>query len=139
MDDLIKRQAAIDAVRELYIQSPKINNDIVYDTAIDQAHDALVNLPSAQPQRKMGKWTVKEGELGFWDVCSVCRKIIFHKTPLYNFCPNCGADMRNADEIARDIMHEAIEHSVWSDTVNVDEMHRVVNDKYADMRGEQDG
>ena len=48
-DDLISRQAAIDAVRELYIQSPKINNDIVYDTAIDQAHDALVNLPSAQP------------------------------------------------------------------------------------------
>ena len=49
-DDLISRQAAIDAVRELYIQSPKINNDIVYDTAIDQAHDALVNLPSAQPE-----------------------------------------------------------------------------------------
>ena len=48
--DLIDRQAAIDAVRELYIQSPKINNDIVYDTAIDQAHDALVNLPSAQPE-----------------------------------------------------------------------------------------
>ena len=48
--DLIDRQAAIDAVRELYIQSPKINNDIVYDTAIDQAHDALVNLPAAQPE-----------------------------------------------------------------------------------------
>ena len=47
MDDLISRQAAIDAVRELYIRSPKINNDIVYDMAIDQAHDALVNLPSA--------------------------------------------------------------------------------------------
>lgn len=50
MSDLISRQAAIDAVRELYIQSPKINNDIVYDSAIDQAHDALVNLPSAQPE-----------------------------------------------------------------------------------------
>ena len=50
MDDLISRQAAIDAVRELYIQSPKINNDIVYDTAIDQAHDTLVNLPPAQPE-----------------------------------------------------------------------------------------
>lgn len=48
--DLIERQAAIDAVRELYIQSPKINNDIVYDMAIDQAHDALINLPSAQPE-----------------------------------------------------------------------------------------
>ena len=104
-----------------------------------RALSKAIQLVSAQPQRKMGKWTVKEGELGFWDVCSVCRKIIFHKTPLYNFCPNCGADMRNADEIARDIMHEAIDHSVWSDTVNVEEMHRVVDDKYADMRGEQDG
>lgn len=47
--DLISRQAATDAVRELYIQSPKISNDIVYDMAIDQAHDALVKLPSAQP------------------------------------------------------------------------------------------
>ena len=47
--DTISRAAAIDAVRELYIQYPKINNDIVYDTAIDQAHDTLVNLPSAQP------------------------------------------------------------------------------------------
>ena len=50
--DLIDRQAAIEAVRELYIQSPKISNDIVYDMAIDQAHDALVNLPSAQPEKR---------------------------------------------------------------------------------------
>ena len=49
-----------------------------------------------------------------------------------NFCPICGADMRNAGEIARDIVHEAIDHSVWSDTVNVEEMHRVVDDKYAE-------
>jgi hypothetical protein len=50
MDNLISRQQAIDAVRKLYIQHPKITNDIAYDTAIDQAHDALVNLPSAQPE-----------------------------------------------------------------------------------------
>lgn len=48
--DYIERQVAIDAVRKLYIQSPKINNDIVYDMAIDQAHDVLVSLPSAQPE-----------------------------------------------------------------------------------------
>ena len=60
MSDLIDRQAAIDAVRELYIQSPKISNDIVYDTAIDQAHDALVNLPSAQPE--LPEWAQKVEE-----------------------------------------------------------------------------
>ena len=49
-DDLISRKEAIDAVRELYIQSPKISNDIAYDTAIDQAHDALANLPSVQSE-----------------------------------------------------------------------------------------
>ena len=50
MNDLISRQKAIDAVRKLYIQSPKINNDFVYNMAIDQAHDTLVNLPSAQSE-----------------------------------------------------------------------------------------
>ena len=69
-EDTISRKAAIDAVRELYIQYPKINNDIVYDTAIDQAHDTLVNLPSAQPQHDISK---------------------------ANFlCPICGAEMEVA-------------------------------------------
>ena len=53
----------------------------------------IKHMPTIE-ERKTGEWTVKEGELAFWDVCSVCRKKIIHRTPQYNFCPNCGADMR---------------------------------------------
>jgi hypothetical protein len=55
-------------------------------------------MPPARPERIKGHWTVKEGELAFWDVCSVCRKMIIHRAPHYNFCPNCGADMREVTE-----------------------------------------
>ena len=36
-------------------------------------------------------------------------------------------------EIARNIVHEAINNSVWSDAVDTAEMHKVVDDKYAEM------
>lgn len=126
MDDLISRQAAIDAVRELYIQSPKTNNDIVYDMAIDQAHDALVNLPSAQPEiteaqvkeycekrwlvvltfdafqrlksaqpgRNKGKWKVC-GTFGDFLKCSCCGYKKPWNEDVFNFCPNCGAEMED--------------------------------------------
>ena len=48
MDDLIFRQAAIEAVRWLYIDYPKINNDFAYNMAIDQADSRLKDLPPAQ-------------------------------------------------------------------------------------------
>lgn len=41
-----------------------------------------------------GRWEMVEGELAFWDMCSVCGRKILHRTPYYDFCPNCGADMR---------------------------------------------
>ena len=93
MDELISRQAAIDAVRELYINPQKINNDIVYDTAIDQAHDALVNLPSAQPERKKGIWFPRNSGFQKWFRCSECAYRLYEPKGT-KFCPNCGADMR---------------------------------------------
>ena len=91
--DTISRKAAIDAVRELYIQSPKINNDIVYDTAIDQAHDTLVNLPPAQPEQKNGKWiNVRHDNIAECDQCGITGRAWM------NFCFGCGADMREGAE-----------------------------------------
>ena len=75
-----------------------------YDTEDDMdkalynfAHYHLVTTPSVQLERKTGKWTIKNGELAFWDVCSECGRMVFHKTPFYNFCPNCGAKMNGGD------------------------------------------
>lgn len=57
----------------------------------------LKQVPTIEPERKKGEWTVKEGELLSLDECSVCRKIVIHRAPQYNFCPHCGADMRGDD------------------------------------------
>jgi hypothetical protein len=49
-------------------------------------------LPSAQPERKKGEWIDKSGGIeGAWNYCSVCGE---QAIDLYDFCPNCGADMR---------------------------------------------
>lgn len=41
---------------------------------------------------KRGKWVDKSGGIeGAWNYCSVCGE---QAIDLYDFCPNCGADMR---------------------------------------------
>lgn len=84
MDDLISRRAAIDAV---------IKRDA--NCGIDSA-EVLKSLPTAQPERKKGKWRVYEGEM----VCSCCLcQIPIPKEQRYyaNYCLFCGADMRGEE------------------------------------------
>ena len=77
MSDLISRQDAIDAMIML---------------GIKRAIPILETLPSAETERKKGKWIRKQpiavGEPRF--ICSECRGQF--RNP-YNFCPNCGAEM----------------------------------------------
>ena len=51
------------------------------------------HMPTIEPEQKKGKWSIKNGEIAFWDVCSECGRMVFHKTPFYNYCPHCGAKM----------------------------------------------
>ena len=113
MDDLISRQAAIDLVKDVCdaIMSccgshyDEETDDEVYDDIreIDailkcnkEMRIALKNIPSAEPERKMGKWiynspvTMKCDQCGFvikdWD---------WHR---FKFCPNCDCDIRGEQE-----------------------------------------
>ena len=95
--DTISRQQAIDAMGAI--------NDGICE---QQAIDALCELPSAQPERKKGKWiwwyeeavTKHATEYTPHCKCSECgRECAPSVATSSNFCPNCGADMRdNGDE-----------------------------------------
>lgn len=65
-------------------------------------NDAVKAIDSALPVDavpvRYGRWVMMEGELAFWDECSECGKKILHRTPYYDFCPNCGANMRKDGE-----------------------------------------
>jgi rubrerythrin len=95
MDDLISRQVAIDAAEK----ESQVDGAYGYmDTK--SIVDLLNNLPSAQPERKMGKWRHYEGYL----TCSECGTeydddIMTHcYDDLPKFCPNCGAKMQKEGE-----------------------------------------
>lgn len=85
MDDLISRQAAIDALNEKCLMP-------VWCKVL--VKKMLTDLPPAQPQRKKGKWDTffsdryKVHEIGV--ECSCCGYRTQERT---TYCPNCGAEM----------------------------------------------
>ena len=96
MDDLISRQAAIDTIMG---QPPEPHYPSWYAAQIEK-------LPSAQPERKKGKWDF----IG-WQMfqCSECKHTFTqdflegwrgytYETFFPPFCPNCGADMRGEQD-----------------------------------------
>lgn len=55
--------------------------------------ERLVDIEVIEPKR--GKWIDRsDGIEGAWNYCSVCGE---QAIDLYDFCPNCGADMRGDD------------------------------------------
>lgn len=100
MDDLISRQAAIDALDELCdreCEYSKQQRSVMCGAChLGSAFDVIENLPSAQQERKMGKWYYKIIRRNYNDdeyyMCSECGAKIVN--PEYkNYCPNCGAEM----------------------------------------------
>ena len=110
MNDIISRQAAVDALRAMQTYKLFAGGDMLL---IDQAgaQTELMLLPSAQTMRKNGKWLpykyAKPGHEYKFHVCSVCgccdeyvsdvprpNGTIGRLESVRNFCPNCGADMR---------------------------------------------
>lgn len=84
MDDLISRQAAINAMCE-------VCSDWC-DEGVCKKVSAIQKLPPAQPERKTGKWIEDEDEMRV--ICSKCGEPNYS---ISDFCPNCGADMRDAE------------------------------------------
>ena len=64
--------------------------------AYRECADMVYEQPTIEPERKKGKWIdiTKDGGC-FLYKCSECSDLFLED---YNFCPNCGADMRGEAE-----------------------------------------
>ena len=102
MSDLISRQAAIDALKNDMASLDHIikgmsANDVRLDAYVSQRNQVnydiytINNLPPAQPERIKGHWVN-----GHCDKCNEHAPFWCMASTYYasNFCPNCGADMR---------------------------------------------
>ena len=90
--DLIDRQAAIATLDKRFDSIP-----MEHTTEILQLRKDLRELPSAQPERKTGRWiSVTNGRGGH--ECDLCHNYApawqTGEERLTDFCPNCGAYMR---------------------------------------------
>ena len=96
MDDLISRQAAIDA----------LHMHLMYRMGTDsnkkRLDEWINNLPSAQPERNRGYWIEVDDHYNrISGRCSVCG----WESHMYeddvvgmDFCPNCGARLQEGEE-----------------------------------------
>jgi len=95
--DCISRQQAIDTLNKLSESTYVVNYGVV---DCDDAINAIAALPSTEP--KKGKW-IKTARWGRVYYCNQCRNYLdFNGVNAgrgsTNFCPNCGADMREKGE-----------------------------------------
>ena len=107
--DLISRQDAIDALDEQIRQCDKalsafdISMKDEYAVKVERAslvafRETLEYMPSAEP--KKGEWIPENRTMDAFWVCSACKfpSEAHAANILYNFCPNCGADMRGEED-----------------------------------------
>jgi len=95
--NLISREDAIEAVYEaLRTPLPDYKNDFFHDS-MSLAISIVKNIPSAEPERKTGKWSSYKDE----HCCSVCHCVVIQKDwsdeNQYDFCPYCGAEMEGEE------------------------------------------
>lgn len=91
MEDLISRQAAIDALADYIHNVDRVigTGHLSADDCKDAAISVLADLPSAE--RPMGEWLARDCVFGVV-YCSECGYELRQNDT--NYCPNCGADMR---------------------------------------------
>ena len=98
MNDLISRQAAIDAIEHRLAEPAYQHTGEDWYVGMNCAESELYELPSAQPERR-GRWIKLDMHAHLADhKCTACGQECYVPTcmgePMYTYCPNCGADMR---------------------------------------------
>lgn len=100
MSNLISKQALCDYLREYKIYPVPVSSDESevkgYNDGIDLAISVIVEFPSAEPERKKGKW-VRRKDADCWE-CSECYAVLENsdiENHNFYYCYHCGADMRD--------------------------------------------
>ena len=71
-----------------------IDGDLTDSIAEGRAIEKIMNAPTIE-ERKTGKWIRGDAEkLTGSQRCSICHKACYKGKDYFNYCPNCGADMR---------------------------------------------
>lgn len=94
MSDLIRRQDAIDMFQQLAYDDWNQGVSTSWADAYAECAEMLRGLPSAEPERKKGKWITVfveyPNKTGVIFECPLCWQRFKERT---YFCPNCGAEM----------------------------------------------
>ena len=81
----IKRKDAIDAVLDVYYNTPDI------DLSGGQLEAAILNIPAADvAEVRHGRWLCVDIDTEQFFLCNRCKKKEYWES---NYCPNCGAKM----------------------------------------------
>ena len=85
MDEYIKREDAIDAVLDVYCDTPDI------DLSCEKFEAAILKIPAADvAEVRHGRWLCVDTDTEQFFLCNRCKKKEYWES---NYCPNCGAKM----------------------------------------------
>lgn len=91
-EDCVSREGAR---QFLYEEIDRLNNDELYDIFSKIIDDMYNELPPVTPTRKSGlHWIERFDNFDKWFECPYCHR---DSEYTYNYCPNCGADMRGTE------------------------------------------
>ena len=77
------------------------NNPFMYQTLSNMIDELLEQQPCDNCiSRPKGTWDILSDDDGIYGICSVCQQDadFDHYGVAFDFCPNCGADMRGEQE-----------------------------------------
>ncbi len=96
-DDVISRKQALKGICNLYprVPQPDLKTWQKENSKYFKCENVIRALPPITPERKKGKWIDSVYSLGYTCTCCLTTQTSGWK---YKYCPNCGAEMEDADE-----------------------------------------
>ncbi len=96
-EDTLSRQYLLAEIDDLADEFSELDENGLHSErwcGISDSKRIIMNAPAIEP--KYGKW-IEMYRNGFGNMICMCSKCNFHATKS-NFCPNCGAHMKGADD-----------------------------------------